>query len=283
MKTLTISMALVFCFLTNAQGQDELFAPCLKCDLEGVKKAISDGSDVNKPHSSSGQSALAYSIHCPNVIKFLLESGADPNGRNYPALVSTSAIANLEVMKMLIDKGADVSLKGGGEPPLFKIVQMTNCAECADLLLTAGADKSTKGGIYANLFRVFAGFGVSQSERLVAMKAYGDLLKGYGLTIPDSYYTPSAVINGTPLEMAKILTKYGIDATEKSDDGNKPLDIAKQLLKAAPKEGKASKQEVVDTILEANASESTAADLTGSSSGISDLSKATSDPSKIKG
>ena len=177
MKILILSIALNFCLLINVQSQDELFTPCLKCDLEGVKTEIANGADVNKPHSTSGQSALAYSFHCPDVTKYLLEQGADPNGGNFPALVSASTIGALDVMNQLLDNGADPSLKGGGEPPLFKIVQMTNCAECADLLLSKGADPTTKGGIYDNLFRVYASFGVNQEERLVAWTKYGDLLQ----------------------------------------------------------------------------------------------------------
>ena len=57
------------------------------------------------------------------------------------------------------------------------------------------------------------------------MKVYGDLLKGYGLAISDSYFNPSEIINGTPMDMAKILTKHEIDVNEKADDGKKPLDI----------------------------------------------------------
>jgi ankyrin repeat protein len=229
-KRIQLIVILIPLLFSSVYAQDELFNSCLKCDLKGVKKAIEKGANVNTVHSVSGQSALSYSYHCPEVTKYLLEKGANPNGGNYPALVSASSIAALDVMKMLIAKGADVNLKGGGEPPLFKIVQMTNCAECADLLLTNGADKTTKGGIYSNLFRVYASFGSTQAERKEEMKNFGDVLKGYGLAISKDYYNPSEVINAAPSEMAKVLVKHRVDINERTkvftameNDGEPPL------------------------------------------------------------
>lgn len=50
---LTISLALIMHCMTFAQVQDDLFSSCLKCDLDGVKKAVENGADVNVPNSSS--------------------------------------------------------------------------------------------------------------------------------------------------------------------------------------------------------------------------------------
>ena len=137
-----------------------MFAACLQCDLEGVKKAVEAGADVNAPNSASGQNALAYSYFCPDVTKYLLEQGCDPNGGSYPALVSAASVASYDVMKLLLENGADPNKKGGVEAPVFKIFQMTNCAECAELLLTYGADKSISGGVYKNLVGVYASYGL---------------------------------------------------------------------------------------------------------------------------
>ncbi len=250
MKTISILIAFVFFFLNNIQAQDELFEHCLKCDIEGVRTAIANGSDVNKPHSTTGQSALSYSYHCPMVTKYLLEQGGDPNGGNFPALVSAASIASLEVMKMLIEKGADPNLKGGGEPPLFKIVQMTNCAECAELLLSHGADKSTKGGIYSNLFRVFASFGLPQVERKETMVKFAKVLEGYGLAMNESFYNPDATINASPFEMAKVLKKYGVDINERTKVMSSPKNDGEPPLFTAMNVGK---KEVILSILEQGA------------------------------
>ncbi len=236
MKTLPILIAFVFLFSNNLIGQDVLFDHCLKCDLEEVQRAVNNGSNINAPHTTSGQSALAYSYHCPGVTKYLLEKGADPNGGSYPALVSAASIASYEVMKMLLESGADPNLKGGGEPALFKIVQMTGCADCADLLLNKGADISTKGGIYSNLFRVYSSYGLNQSERYEAMSKYAKLLEGYGLKINSIYLNPDQTMNAPPSEMAGILSKHKVDINERTkvisspeNDGEPPLFTAMNL------------------------------------------------------
>ncbi len=95
----------------------------------------------------------------------MLDQGCDTNGGSYPALVSASSVASYEVMKLLLDNGADPNKTGGNETPLFKIFQMTNCADGTELLLSKGADKNTSGGVYANLIGVYASYGLPQSEQ----------------------------------------------------------------------------------------------------------------------
>lgn len=208
---LTIACLLFICALTFAQAQDDLFSSCLKGDLDGVKKAIESGANVNTPHKTSGQNALAYAFFYPEITEFLLEKGCDPNGGSYPALVSASSVASLEVMKLLLDAKADPNKTGGNESPLLKVVQMTNCVECAELLLSKGADKNTTGTFYGNLIGVYASYGLPRNERKDAMKKYGDLLKTYGLTIPEWYYNPTEKMNVAPEEMLKLLLKQGLD------------------------------------------------------------------------
>ena len=98
---------------------------------------------------------------------------------------------------------------------LIQIVKMTNCAKCADLLLMKGANKEAKESIYGNAMGVFAANGLPQNERKDAMKSYGDMLAGYGLTVPDWYYNPSSEMNSTPDEMVKVLVKNGVDINKR--------------------------------------------------------------------
>lgn len=207
-------MVLVVIFTTKAQ---DAFTACIKGDLDAVKEfAEKKKFKINQTNSASGQNLLAYSYMWPEITKYLLEKGCDPNGGSYPALVSAASVGSYDVMKMLIEKGADVNKKGGVEAPLFKIVQMTNCAECAELLLSNGADVTTTGGVYENLFGVYASYGLPQAERKTYMVDYSKTLQKYGLTIPEWYTNPNEKINTPSIEMVKVLKKYKIDINARS-------------------------------------------------------------------
>lgn len=212
---LTISAALIMQLVAFAQIQEELFSSCLKCDFEGVKKAVENGADVNEPNAKTKQNALAYSYFSPEITRYLLEKKCDPNGGSYPAILGAASVGSYEVIKVLLENGADPNKSAYNMNALLQVAKMTNCAECAELLLTKGADKNAKESIYGNAMGVYAANGLPQDERKEAMKKYGDMLKGYGLTVPDWYYNPSPKLNAAPDEMVKVLVKHGVDINKR--------------------------------------------------------------------
>jgi ankyrin repeat protein len=245
-KMLTILMAMALSIIGFSQPQADLFSSCLKGDLSGVKKAVDAGADVNIPDAKSGQNALAYAYFSPEITKYLLDKGCDPNGGNFPAVISASTVGSYEVMKLLLDKGADPNKTALSMNALTQVVKMTNCAECAELLLSKGADKNATESIYGNAFGVFAANGLNQNERKDAMKKYGDMLKGYGLAVPDWYYNPSVKLNAAPDEMVKALLKHGVDINKRGTNvtdaklpGETPLFIALNV----------GKQEIIMSLL----------------------------------
>jgi ankyrin repeat protein len=245
-KMLTILSAIALSINGFSQPQTDLFSSCLKGDLEGVKKAVEAGANVNTPDPKSGQNALAYSYFSAEITKYLLEKGCDPNGGNFPAIISASTVASLDVMKLLLDNGADPKKTALNMYALTQVVKMTNCSECADLLLNKGADKNATESNYGNVIGVYASNGLPQNERKEAMKKYGDMLKGYGLAIPDWYYNPSEILNAKPDEMLKILVKQGIDINKRGTNvtdaklpGETPLFIAMNV----------GKQEIIMSLL----------------------------------
>ncbi|MBN1327238.1 MAG: ankyrin repeat domain-containing protein [Candidatus Cloacimonetes bacterium] len=222
----------VLCTLI-AKPQDDLFTACLQGDLAGVKEAVESGADVKALNPASGQNALAHAFFYPEITRYLLEKGCDPNGGNYPALVSASSVASLDVMKLLLENGADPNLPGINESALLKVVQMTNCPDAAELLLSKGADIKTTTSNYANLLGVYASYGLPQIERKAAMTAYGNILKGYGLTVPEWYFNPSENLNEPPIEMVNVLVAAGLDINkrgtnlyDKKKSGEPPIFIA---------------------------------------------------------
>lgn len=250
MKARSLIAVLLLANCAWTTPQEALFSACLARDLAGVTQAVADGADVNAANAQSGQSPLAYSYFSPEVTAYLLAQGADPDGGSYPALVSAASVASLDVMRQLLAGGADPNSTGGGEAPLLKVVQMTNCVECARLLFDGGASPATTAGGYTNLIGVYASYGLPQAERQQAMATYGNLLKGYGVAVPDWYFDPSEEMNRPPADLLALLLEKGLDIDarkpnpfDKKGPGEPPLFTAMNV----------GKQDVIMSLLEAGA------------------------------
>lgn len=113
MKKQALSILFILALSLNLIGdpQDDLFKACMSSDLAGVTKAVEAGADVNALHST-GQNALALSFFSREITQFLLEKGCDPNGGNYPAVISAGNNYSVEVMEMLLKAGADPNREG---------------------------------------------------------------------------------------------------------------------------------------------------------------------------
>lgn len=65
-------------------GQDPLYSASIRADIEGIKKALAEGADINR-QSDNGYTALmwasTYSKRAPydEMAKFLINAGADVN------------------------------------------------------------------------------------------------------------------------------------------------------------------------------------------------------------
>lgn len=96
-----------------------------KRDIDRLQKLVDEGMDVNlrpKSYDLDGCSFLSRAIwYGPghiNVVKFLIENGADPNLQNLNSHEWTSfqmacMWSDLKILKYLISKGADPRVKSG--------------------------------------------------------------------------------------------------------------------------------------------------------------------------
>ena len=103
-------LALFVCLtgLTPLMAQDNaaLITAAYAGDLEAVKKNIEGGCNVNYINDK-GQTAISLAFLWPDMTAYLIGKGADVNAGSYPALVSAPRYYSLEVMKMLLNAGAD--------------------------------------------------------------------------------------------------------------------------------------------------------------------------------
>jgi len=113
-KTAILGLSM-FLFTNAFAGADEdLLKACKQGDLEGVKSAIAAGANVNK--LDNGNAPIASAFFWPEITKYLIEKGADPNAGDYPALIQACNNYSYDVAKILLDAGADPNKVGVTDP-----------------------------------------------------------------------------------------------------------------------------------------------------------------------
>ena len=145
----------------------ELTGAIIYDDEEAVRRLIADGEDVNEPvidfmSNMFWDSGKIFPLYVavdngnPEIIRMLIDAGADVN--NNETLSGTSlhhAVRNdnIEVVRMLIEAGADVQLPNYFAALDEKIVAFTplydaKSVEVARMLIEAGADVNATGTDY---------------------------------------------------------------------------------------------------------------------------------------
>lgn len=143
-------------------GQDPLYSATISADLNGVKKALADGADINR-QSENGYTSLMWACNYSSkpeyaeVAKYLISAGA---GVNIAAVDGTTALLEAvedseELTKLLIEKGADLkAIRNDGRGVftgcIFGILMGSVDIELAEFILSKGAnvnEAATSGDI----------------------------------------------------------------------------------------------------------------------------------------
>ncbi|MES2704609.1 MAG: ankyrin repeat domain-containing protein [Bacteroidota bacterium] len=258
---------LLFAFATSIKVQagpnEDLVTACRQGDLEGVKKAIGAGADVNLK-GADGNTPIASAYMWPEITQYLIDQKADPNASNYPALLSATGSSSIDVMRILLNAGADPNKPGivdvgatmrmlidkekakgkDGNDAMIKAwesalktakptevyalhssVMSTNCVACLDLLLAKGA-KPEKAVADGNLIHPLANYGKTATERAQMVAAAKPTMESYGLKMPEWYSSLPDDRNGSFEEMLQVLLKKGLNINQKNAAGQTPLSLA---------------------------------------------------------
>jgi ankyrin repeat protein len=195
-------------------------------DLEKTQLLVEAGADVNA-RSDDGQTPLliaaGYFGSSP-VVKLLLDRGANPSVRtpgpngDMTPLSQAAYVGDADVLQMLLDRGADA--KSAGFFPLT-FAAFSLCARCVDLLA-----KTAEPG-YLNLATFFAGppFGDPRAVKLLVDS-------GADIKATDPEGRTILMITASsatlPLDTIRNLIDRGADVNVKSAKGDTALDFAKR-------------------------------------------------------
>ncbi len=210
----------ITCLSAYAKPQDDFWKATKQCDLEGVKKAISKGADP-KALDAYGQTSFSSAIFCPEITKYFIELGVDPNSDGGNALISAGSTYSIEVMKLLLDAGADPNSRSalfgaletddGKSSAIEIVIRQTNCVPCLKMLKDAGADFGYKFQNNKNLVYLLASWSMTKEQRKSLFTQGKPLMENFGFKVPDWYGNLGDDRNGTAEQMLDILIDAGCD------------------------------------------------------------------------
>ncbi|MDI9408661.1 MAG: ankyrin repeat domain-containing protein [Candidatus Pacebacteria bacterium] len=121
-------------------------------DINGVKKLIADGVNVNIIDSRGVTALYSALVFCPELVKLILDAGANVNVKNKDnegetVLMYAAALGYDDMVNLFITAGADVNVKDNfGNTAMMKIVnkKFLTVYKVVELLINAGADVNAK-------------------------------------------------------------------------------------------------------------------------------------------
>jgi ankyrin repeat protein len=158
------------------------------------------------------------------VVKLLLDKGADVNaqgGDHGNALQAASVKGYEQVVKLLLDKGADVNAQGGDYDNALQAASVQGHEQVVKLLLDKGADVNAQGGFYSNALQAASIKGREQVVKLL-------LDKGADINAQGRFYgnaLQAASVKGHE-QVVKLLLDKGADVNVQGGDYGNALQAA---------------------------------------------------------
>jgi len=238
----------------DAEGTPALMAAALYAGADCVQALLDRGANPNAPNAA-GATALMWAIPDVAKVKLLLAHGANVNARSSnlqrtPLLVAASYPGTVDILQLLLDKGADIHARDRNKVHALGRATLTADVAVVRFLVEHGCDPNEPGYPGASPGRRFARHDLATLEYLTSkgIKIDRDAL-AYGATWHDptlieKWIGLGADVNAktgpygrTPLMTAasseqaspatlKVLLEKGADANAEDSEGERPLDWA---------------------------------------------------------
>ncbi|MDA0079922.1 ankyrin repeat domain-containing protein [Brachyspira hyodysenteriae] len=134
----------------NIDGYDELMNAISKGDMKALEKLVKDDTDLNKQYDKITPLGLATARNDKEMVKFLVEKGADINledGYGYTPLIIAMKYRNIGLAKDIIDLKPDLNAicSATGDTPLTYLVDKVKFgSDICYYLIKNGADVNKK-------------------------------------------------------------------------------------------------------------------------------------------
>jgi ankyrin repeat protein len=271
--------------VAQTPGEGNLFRAIQKADTAAVKRLLDEGVNANAKDSDGTPALMSAALHGgADCVKLLLDRGANPNAGNAAGATALMwAIPDIAKVKLLLQRGADVNAQSANlqRTPLLVAASYPGSVELLKLLLGRGANLHAKdrGGMHALgravvsadvsvvRFLVESGIdpnedGYGQQARLYArhylpsieylqskgLKIYADVLPaaahwhssqllekwiamGANVNARSAPYQRTALMTAAASEQStaatlKLLLEKGADPNAEDSEGERPLDWA---------------------------------------------------------
>jgi ankyrin repeat protein len=209
--------------LSHAQ---DIYIASYRGDLERVKRLLAENPELINSRNSYSRFPLEMAAQTGqvDVVKFLLEKGADVNlNRGGATALHMAAIygGKTEVISLLLEAGADINARtGNGDTPL-NLAVMGKQKEIAELLLANGGEINLKNQNFTQLLYISASGGIKKIADLALEKEVDLFFK-----TRNGNTMLHAASEGGLAEFALLLLQKGVDMEAANVYGQTPLHLA---------------------------------------------------------